>query len=104
MAKAEKKKWYESYQPLNDYVLVKVIKEEEKTKGGLYKPESNKEQMKGEVLAVGNGIFTTTGTSIPMIIRTSDMVIVPNTGVQLKLDGEKLNLYREQEILMKING
>ena len=31
------------------------------------------------------------------------MVIVPNTGIQLKLDGEKLNLYREQEILMKIN-
>ena len=74
-----------------------------KTKGGLYKPESNKEQMKGEVLAVGSGIFTTTGTEIPMKLKVGDMVIVPNTGIQLKLDGEKLNLYREQEILMKIN-
>tara|TARA_R100001015_G_C4627232_1_gene186658 strand:+ start:832 stop:1146 length:315 start_codon:yes stop_codon:yes gene_type:complete len=104
MAKTAKKKWYESYQPLNDYVLVKVIKEEEKTKGGLYKPESNKEQMKGEVLAVGSGIFTTTGTEIPMKLKVGDVVIVPNTGIQLKLDGEKLNLFREQEILMKING
>ena len=34
MAKTAKKKWYESYQPLNDYVLVKVIKDDEKTKGG----------------------------------------------------------------------
>ncbi len=50
-----------NYEPLNDYVLVKVIKEDEKTKGGLYKPESNKEQLKGEVIAVGDGIFTSTG-------------------------------------------
>ena len=46
-----------NYEPLNDYVLVKVIKEDEKTKGGLYKPESNKEQLKGEVIAVGDGIL-----------------------------------------------
>lgn len=92
-----------NYQPLNDYVLVKTIKEEEKTKGGLYKPSDAKEQMKGEVLAVGDGIYTANGTLIPMKLNVGDMVIVPNTGIQLKLDGEKYNLYREQEILIKIN-
>jgi len=91
------------YQPLNDYVLVKTIKEEEKTKGGLYKPAEGKEQMMGEVLAVGEGIYTSNGTLIPTILKVGDKVIVPNTGIQLKLDGEKYNLYREQEILMKIN-
>lgn len=91
------------YQPLNDYVLVKTIKEEEKTKGGLYKPSDAKEQMKGEILAVGTGIYTANGTLIPMSLEVGDSVIVPNTGIQLKLDGEKYNLYREQEILMKIN-
>ena len=91
------------YQPLNDYVLVKTIKEEEKTKGGLYKPSDAKEQMKGEILAVGTGIYTANGTLIPMSLKVGDNVIVPNTGIQLKLDGEKYNLYREQEILMKIN-
>ena len=91
------------YQPLNDYVLVKVVKEEEKTKGGLYKPAEGKEQMKGEVLAVGSGIYTSNGTLIPMNLKVGDVVIVPNTGIQLKLDGEKFNLYREQEILMLIN-
>ncbi len=104
MAETKQKKWYESYQPLNDYVLVRVMKDDEKTKGGLYKPESNKEQMKGEVLAVGSGIHTTTGTKIPMKLQVGDVVIVPNTGIQLKLDGEKVNLFREQEILMKIKG
>jgi co-chaperonin GroES (HSP10) len=39
-----------------------------------------------------------------MKLKVGDMVLVPNTGIQLKLDGEKVNLYREQEILMKING
>ena len=91
------------YQPLNDYVLVKTIKEEEKTKGGLYKPSDAKEQMMGEVLAVGNGIYTSNGTLIPMNLKVGQKVIVPNTGIQLKLDGEKYNLYREQEILMVIN-
>ena len=92
-----------NYEPLNDYVLVKVIKEEEKTKGGLYRPESNKEQMKGEVIAVGEGIFTSTGKKIPMKLKVGDTVIVPNTGTQLRLDGDKYNLYREQEILIRLS-
>ena len=29
-----KKKWYESYQPLNDYVLVKQLKKKKKPKVG----------------------------------------------------------------------
>jgi len=91
------------YQPLNDYVLVKTIKEEEKTKGGLYKPSDAKEQMHGEVISVGTGIYTANGTLIPMKLNVGDKIIVPNTGIQMKLDGEKYNMYREQEILMVIN-
>ena len=91
------------YKPLNDYVLVKVIKEEEKTKGGLYKPSDAKEQMLGEVLSVGSGIYTSSGTLIPMNLKVGDKVIVPNTGIQLKLEGEKYNLYREAEISMVID-
>jgi chaperonin GroES len=91
------------YEPLNDHVLIKVVKEEEKTKGGLYKPESSKEQMKGEVIAIGQGIFTANGTKIPMLLNVGDIVIVPNTGTQLKLDGEKYNLYREHEILIRLS-
>jgi chaperonin GroES len=89
-----------NYKPLNDYVLVKVIKEDEKTKGGLYRPESVKEQMRGEVISVGPGIYTQNGTLIQMTLKVGDVIIVPNTGIQLKIDGEKYNLYREGEILM----
>lgn len=89
-----------NYKPLNYYVLVKVIKEDEKIKGGLYRPESVKEQMRGEVISVGPGIYTQNGTLIQMTLKVGDVIIVPNTGIQLKIDGEKYNLYREGEILM----
>ena len=91
------------FRPLHDRVLIKVLDSEEKTKGGLYRPESNKEQMKGEVIAVGEGIFTSTGKKIPMKLKVGDTVIVPNTGTQLRLDGDKYNLYREQEILIRLS-
>jgi chaperonin GroES len=89
-----------NYKPLNDYVLVKIIREDEKTKGGLYRPESVKEQMRGEVISVGPGIYTQNGNLIPMSLKAGDTIIVPNTGIQLKLEGDKYNLYREGEILM----
>ena len=89
-----------NYKPLNDYVLVKIIREDEKTKGGLYRPESVKEQMRGEVISVGPGIYTQNGNLIPMSLKAGDTIIVPNTGIQLKLEVEKYNLYREGEILM----
>ena len=97
------KKEVMKYKPLNDYVLVKVIKEEEKTKGGLYKPSDSKEQMMGEIISVGTGVYTQSGIKIPMLLKVGDRVIVPNSGIQMKLDGQKYNLYREMEILMVID-
>ena len=38
-----------------------------------------------------------------MSLKVGARVVVPNTGIQLKLEGEKYNLYREQEILMQID-
>ena len=38
-----------------------------------------------------------------MLLNVGDIVIVPNTGTQLKLDGEKYNLYREHEILIRLS-
>ncbi len=50
--------------PLQDRVIVRRIKEEEKTKGGLYIPDTAKEKpVEGTVLAVGNGKISRTGRS-----------------------------------------
>jgi chaperonin GroES len=89
-----------NYKPMNDYVLVLVSKHDEKTKGGLYKPETAKETMSGKIVAVGDGLFTQQGVKIPMKLRVDDEVLLDGTGTQIKIDGVKYNLYRESEILM----
>jgi hypothetical protein len=49
-------------QPLADRVLVKPIEKEEKTKSGIYIPDTAKEKpQEGEVLAVGPGKMTASG-------------------------------------------
>ncbi len=45
--------------PLGDRILVKRIKEEEKTKGGIIIPDTAKEKpQEGKVVAVGKGKMT----------------------------------------------
>ena len=52
-----------SIRPLQDRVIVKRVKEEEKTKGGIIIPDTAKEKpIEGEVLAVGNGKVLEDGT------------------------------------------
>jgi chaperonin GroES len=45
-----------SFRPLHDRVLVKRVKEEEKTRGGIIIPDTAQEKpQEGEVIAVGPG-------------------------------------------------
>ena len=81
-------------------MLVLVSKHDEKTKGGLFNPETAKETMNGKIVAVGDGLFTQQGVKIPMKLRVDDQVLLDGTGIQIKIDGVKYNLYRESEILM----
>src|SRR3990167_845836 len=47
---------YMKIRPLNDRILVKRLEEEQKTKGGLFIPDSAKEKpAEGKVVAVGKG-------------------------------------------------
>ena len=46
-----------SFRPLHDRVLVRRVKEEEKTKGGIIIPDTAKEKpQEGKIVAVGTGI------------------------------------------------
>ena len=48
--------------PLGDRILVKRIKEEDKTKGGIIIPDTAKEKpQEGKVMAVGKGKMTEAG-------------------------------------------
>ena len=50
------------YKPLQDRVVIKRLKEEEKTKGGIIIPDAAKEKpQEGRVVAVGSGKMTEKG-------------------------------------------
>jgi chaperonin GroES len=90
-------------QPLADRVLVKPIEKEEKTKSGIYLPDTAKEKpQEGEILAVGPGKLTDEGKRIPMDLKAGDRVIYAKYGgTEIKVDDEELIILRESDILAK---
>jgi chaperonin GroES len=90
-------------QPLADRVLVKPIEKEEKTKSGIYLPDTAKEKpQEGKVLAVGPGKMTDDGKRIPPDLKVGDTVIYAKYGgTEIKVDNEDLIILRESDILAK---
>jgi len=92
-------------QPLADHVLIKPIEEtEEKTKSGLYVPDTAKERpQEGQVLAVGPGAVNDRGEIIPMAVAVGDKVIFKKyAGNSIKFDGEEYLILPEKDVLAKI--
>jgi chaperonin GroES len=92
--------------PLQDRVIVRRVKEEEKTKGGLYIPDSAKEKpIEGNVVAVGNGKILEDGTVRKLDIKAGDRVLFGKySGTEVKIDGEEHLILREEDILGVIEG
>jgi chaperonin GroES len=87
--------------PLADRLLVKPLEEEEMTPGGIVLPETAKEKpQKGEVLAVGPGTRDDEGNRIAMDVSVGDKVLFAKYGgTEIKMDGDKLLILRESDIL-----
>jgi chaperonin GroES len=90
-------------QPLADRVLVKPMEKEEKTKSGIYLPDTAKEKpQEGEIMAVGPGKLNEDGQRIPMDLKVGDRVIYAKYGgTEIKVDDEELIILRESDILAK---
>ncbi len=86
--------------PLGDRVLVEPIEENEKI-GDIYIPDSAKEKpMQGKVLSVGKKTDKETGKEIPFDVKAGDTVLLPKYGgTEVKLNGKKLQLVREEDLL-----
>jgi chaperonin GroES len=89
------------FRPLGDRVLVKRIKEEERTKGGIVIPDTAKEKpQEGKVVAVGKGKRGDDGKLIPLEVRSGDKILFSKySGSEVKLDGEEHVIMREEDIL-----
>jgi len=87
--------------PLGDRILVKRIKEEEKTKGGIIIPDTAKEKpQEGKVVAVGKGKKTEEGKVITLDVKAGDRILFGKySGSEIKLEGEEHLILREDDIL-----
>jgi len=90
-------------QPLADRLVVRPIEVEEKTKTGIYIPDTAKEKpQEGKVIAVGPGRLSEDGKRIAMDVKVGDIVVYAKYGgTEIKIDDEELIILREGDILAK---
>jgi chaperonin GroES len=91
-----------SIRPLGDRVIVEPLEQEETIAGGmLVLPETAKEKpQQGKVLAVGAGRRDDDGERIEMDVKEGDTVLFAKyAGIEVKLDGKKLLIMKEADIL-----
>ena len=101
---ATKAKTKTQLEPLGDRIVVKPIKREETTKGGIILPDTAKEKpQEGEVVAVGPGKLTDDGNRIEMEVKKGDKVMYAKyAGTEFKFDDEELLILRESDVLAKV--
>ena len=87
--------------PLHDRILVKRVKEEEKTKGGIIIPDTAKEKpIEAKVVAVGTGRILDNGEVRALAVKKGDLVLFGKYGgTEVKIDGEDHLILREDDIL-----
>jgi len=90
--------------PISDHIVIEPFKEEEKTKGGIFLPQtSGKEKPEqGTVIAVGPGKKTSSGELISMEVKNGDKVIFTKYGPQEIKVGDKEYLIASQDDILAI--
>ena len=86
--------------PLADRVVIKPLPAEEKTKGGIFLPDTAKEKpVIGEIVAVGPGRKSDDGTTIALEVKVGDRVLYGKySGTETTVDGQEYLILRESDI------
>jgi len=92
--------------PLGGRVIVEPIEQDEMTAGGIILPETAKEKpQEGKVLAAGPGDRDEAGKRVPMEVKVGDRILYAKySGTEVKMDGKKLLILRESDILAIVEG
>jgi chaperonin GroES len=88
--------------PISDHIIIEPIKEEEKTKGGIFLPQtSDKERPdQGMVIAVGPGKTNSSGKIIEMEVKKGDKVVFNKYGHhEVKINEKEYLILRQEDIL-----
>jgi chaperonin GroES len=90
-----------SVKPLGNRVVVEPIEQEDVTASGIVLPDTAKEKpQQGMILAAGPGERDDDGDRIAMDVKVGDKVLFAKyAGTELKMDGKKLLILRETDLL-----
>lgn len=99
--------------PLYDRLLVRVMDDGERTRGGLIVPQLAKDNtpyLRGEVVAAGHGRITPSGETVPLQVRDGDIIVFfrsMSSGEQIVFPtpaGEELLVIREPHVMLVMRG
>lgn len=92
--------------PLGDRLVVEPKEREETTASGIILPETAKEKpQEGEVVAVGPGRRDDDGKRVEMDVSVGDTVLFAKyAGTEIKMDGKKLLILKESDVLAIVTG
>jgi chaperonin GroES len=94
------------FQPLHDRVVIRRVRAEEKTSGGIIIPDTAQEKpMEGDVVAAGPGARDEQGHVVALEVKEGDRILFGKwSGTEVKLDGEELLIMKESDIMGIIEG
>ena len=98
---ATAKSSHPTLRPIGDKVIVQRLGSAEKTKSGLYLPDSAQEKpQEGKVIAVGSGRTLKNGKVVPHAVKTGDRIIFGKyAGSEIKLDDKEYVFVDSDDIL-----
>lgn len=90
--------------PVNDKIVVKPNEnKEEKTVGGIILPDTVQDGalVEGKVVAIGEGMYSASGTLIPVVVDVGDTILYNKNAMKAEhtIDGETYILMSVNEIM-----
>ncbi len=92
--------------PLADRVVIRPQEKEEKTRGGIFLPDtaSKEKPQEGTVMAVGEGKLDDNGKRTPVAVKTGDKVLFAKyAGTEIKIEDEDFLILAEKDILAVVS-
>lgn len=91
--------------PLGDRVIVKPVAREEKTKAGIYLPDtaSKEKPMEGTVITVGPGRLMDDGKRTPVDVKPGDRIVFAKyAGTEFKTENDEEYLIISEKDIMAV--
>lgn len=87
--------------PLGDKIIIRVLEEKQKTKGGIILPDTAREKpQEAKVLAVGTGKVLTNGKVVKPDLKVGDTVLFGKyAGNEVKLGSDEVLILSQDDVL-----